>query len=64
MHTKCKDCSDKREGCHSRCPYYIAQKMLQDELYAARKKQKMKDDQMFEGIKRSKAKANKGGKRK
>lgn len=56
---KCKGCSDKHEGCHDRCPYYVAQKIIAEEIYLLAREEKRKDVQMFDGIKRSQAR-NKG----
>lgn len=55
METKCKSCNSRYEGCQDRCPYFIALQMFGDEIKEKRQKEKLKEDQMFKGIERSKS---------
>lgn len=54
----CKDCCKRYEGCQDRCPSFVASRLVEDDIRYGRKKERMINNQMFDGIKRSKYRAD------
>ena len=54
QYAKCKGCKSKYEGCHDRCPSYIAHILVSMEEKERRDIEKQKDYQDIAGVNRVK----------
>lgn len=50
MFSRCLSCVDKKEGCHDRCPYYVANKLVLMEDHDKKEKSILIRDQEMKSI--------------
>lgn len=54
INAPCKDCQERKMGCHGSCERYAAYKAENDKLRAARMKENMLEGAQIEGVLRRK----------
>lgn len=56
MNSCCKDCEDKKEGCHDRCPKYIGEILAnfeeKDKELKGRQERKISESVQIDSVKR------------
>lgn len=50
---RCKTCKERKTGCHSGCPFYVARKLVMMEFEAKKEEERLKRDQTINGVKRA-----------
>lgn len=53
MFSRCISCVDKKEGCHDRCPYYVANKLVLMEAHDKKEKSALIRDQEMKSRERT-----------
>lgn len=48
-----KDCCKRYKGCQDRCPSFVAERLVEEDIHKSQKHAKMLDKQTFAGIDRS-----------